>query len=96
MEEHIIYKFMAMIYDDDDYDKVKRWLLRVQTCRLGIRHIKCYEQCTLNVRVFLEGARKSRYRFARRYDVINHMNRIVIKKAERASSLTKLTFGRFS
>lgn len=29
MEEHIIYEFMAMIYDDD-YDKGKRWLLRAQ------------------------------------------------------------------
>jgi hypothetical protein len=34
MEEHIIYEFMAMIYDDD-YDKGKRWLLRAQTCSLG-------------------------------------------------------------
>jgi len=36
MEEHIIYEFMAMIYDDDDYDKGKRWLLRIQTFSLGI------------------------------------------------------------
>jgi len=95
-EEHIIYKFMAMIYDDDDYDKEKCWLLRVQTCSLGIWHIKCYEHCTLKVCVFLEAARKSRYRFARRHDVMNHMNRIIINNAETASSLTKLTFGRFS
>ena len=37
MEEHVIYEFMTMIYDDD-YDKGKRWLLRVQTWRLGIWH----------------------------------------------------------
>jgi hypothetical protein len=35
MEKHIIYEFMAMIYDDD-YDKGKRWLLRIQTFSLGI------------------------------------------------------------
>jgi len=35
MEGHIIYEFMAMIYDED-YDKGKGWLLQVQTCSLGI------------------------------------------------------------